>query len=47
MTYLSINFPERYEDNTKIYLKDIVSEKDGIKFCFILMKKILDTQVEN
>ena len=46
MTYLSINFPKEYENDTKIFLKDILSEKDGIKFSFILMKQILDTQVE-
>lgn len=46
MIYLSINFPKEYTEDTKIYLKDILSEKKGVKFCFILMKKILDTQVE-
>jgi len=46
MTYLSINFPERYEEDTKIYLKEILSEKEGVRFSFVLMKKILDTQVE-
>jgi len=46
MTYLSINFPKQYEDNTKIYLKDFLSEKEGIKFSFILIRQILDTQVE-
>jgi hypothetical protein len=46
MTYLSINFPKEYSRDTKIYLKDILSEKQGVKFCFILMKKTLDTQVE-
>ncbi len=46
MTYLSINFPKQYEDNTEIYLKDFLSEKEGIKFSFMLMRQILDTQVE-
>ena len=32
MTHISINFPEEYNNN-KIFLKDIVSEKEGIKFC--------------
>jgi len=45
MTYLSINFPQRYQDD-KIYLKEILSEKEGVKFSFILMKQIMDTQVE-
>jgi len=46
MTYLSINFPEVY-DNNKIYLKDILSETEGVKFSFILMRKIIDTQIES
>lgn len=46
MTYLSINFPKDYNNDSKIFLKDILSEKEGVKFSFILMKKILDTQVE-
>lgn len=45
MTYLSIRFPEDYSDETKIYIKDILHEKDGVRFSFILMKKIMDTQV--
>ena len=46
MTYLSINFPQKYDDNKKLYLKEILSEKEGVKFSFVLMKQILDTQVE-
>lgn len=46
MTYFSINFPEKYDD-TNIYLKDIISEEVGIKFCMALMRAILDTQVED
>lgn len=46
MTYLSINFPADYSDDAKIFLKDILSEKEGIKFSYVLMKKIIDTQVE-
>jgi len=29
MTYISINFPEQYDDK-KIYLSEILSEKDGV-----------------
>jgi len=47
MAYLSIRFPDHYEDNAPIYLKDILTEKEGIKFSFILMRQLLDTQVEN
>lgn len=45
MTYLTISFPSEYSNGAKIYLKDILHEKDGVKFSFILMKKIIDTQV--
>ena len=45
MTYLSIKFPKKYNDS-KIYLKEFLTEKEGLKFSFILMKQILDTQVE-
>ena len=47
MTYLSIKFPNSYNNNQKIYLKDILEEKDGVKFSIIMMKQVLDTQVEN
>jgi hypothetical protein len=46
MTHISINFPEEYNDN-KIFLKDIVSEKEGIKLCISFMKEILDVQVDS
>lgn len=46
MTYFSVNFPEKYDENN-IYLKDIISEDVGMKFCMALMREILDTQVEN
>lgn len=45
MTYIKINFPELYDENNRIYLKDVISEKDGIKFSISLMKQILDTQI--
>jgi len=46
MTYFTINFPEKY-DEQNIYLKDIISEEVGMKFCMALMREILDTHVEN
>jgi hypothetical protein len=46
MTYLEINFPIQYSNAEKVYLKDILTEKDGVKFSLILMKQILDTQVD-
>lgn len=45
MTYLSIRFPNDYSNEAKIYIKDIPNEKDGVKLSFILMRKIMDTQV--
>ncbi|MCB5235893.1 hypothetical protein [Niallia circulans] len=45
MTYLTISFPKTYSAENKIYLHNILSEKDGIKFSLILMRNILDTQV--
>jgi hypothetical protein len=46
MTYFSVNFPEYYGE-TNIYLKDIISEKVGMKFCMALMREVLDKQVED
>jgi len=45
MTYLSIKFPSEYSNDIKIYIKDMLNEEEGVKFSFILMKKIVDTQV--
>lgn len=45
MTYLSISFPEVYNGDAKVYLKDILTEDEGVKFSLILMKQIIDTQV--
>lgn len=47
MTYISIKFPSNYNNNHKIYLREILEEKDGVKFSIIMMKQVLDTQVEN
>ena len=47
MTYLSINFPEKYDRDTKVYLRDILTEKEGVRFSFALMRQIIDTQVES
>lgn len=47
MTYLTISFPKEYSYESKIYLKDIITEKEGVKFSFILMRQIINTQVES
>ena len=44
MTYLSINYPIKY-DEEKIFLKDIITETEGVQFSLILMKRIINTQV--
>jgi hypothetical protein len=46
MTYLNISFPEKYDNNTKVFLKNFLTENEGVKFSFILMRQIIDTQVE-
>jgi len=43
---MSIQFPQVYKDNT-IYLKDMISETDGVKFSLIMMRQILNRQVES
>jgi hypothetical protein len=47
MTYLSITFPTEYGEDGRIYLRDMLNEKDGVKFCFVLMRQIMNTQVDH
>ena len=47
MTYFSVKFPSEYNEITNIYLKDIITEEMGMKFCIALMRQIIDTQIEN
>lgn len=44
MTYISISFPIDYNQGSRIYLKDILSEKDGVKLAAIFMLNILQVQ---
>ena len=46
MTYLSINFPSTYSKGDRVWLKDIMTEREGVTFSLILMRQILNTQVE-
>lgn len=46
LKYLTIKLSSNYKNGEKIYLKDIIEEKNGIKFCAILMKKTLFSQIE-
>lgn len=47
MNYFSVNFPSEYNETTNIYLKDLITEEVGMKFCMALMRQIIDTQVKN
>lgn len=40
------SFWDKDVEDSMFYLKDILSEKEGVKFSFILMRKIVDTQIE-
>jgi len=42
-----IKFPSKYKNNNLIYLKDLIDEKRGIEICFIMIKKVLGSQVED
>jgi hypothetical protein len=46
MTYISVIFPKNYTSGGKVFLKDILPEKDGVKFSAIFMWGILKVQVE-
>ena len=46
MAYISINFPSQYSKDEKVFLKNVLAEKDRVRFSAILIKKILVTQVE-
>lgn len=43
-TYVTFSFPKEYKEN-KIYLKDMINEGDGIRFCLFLMYRVLMSQV--
>lgn len=45
MIYVDINFPKEFASN-KIYLKDIINEKQGIFFLCGIMKNVLNSQLE-
>lgn len=46
MSYVTISFPTSYGEGSKVFLKDMLSEKDGVKFSVVLMRRILNTQIE-
>jgi hypothetical protein len=44
-TFVTICFPTKYGAD-KIFLKDIISEEEGVKFAIVMMLRVLNTQVE-
>jgi hypothetical protein len=42
--YVSINFGWLYGGDSKIYLRDIIAEREGIWFAYILMRQVLASQ---
>lgn len=42
--YPTIKFPQIYNDD-KIFLKDIINERDGILLCAVLMFKVVSSQI--
>lgn len=47
MTYVSIKFPSRYDENIEIHLKEFMPEKEGVLFIMSLMHQVLMSQVES
>jgi len=47
LTYVTVSFPAEYQAGNEVYLRDIVSERDGIKFCLMFMREVLMSQVES
>jgi hypothetical protein len=47
MTYVQVRFPPEYSPQYRVYLRDILDEREGTMFSYIMMKGILNTQVEN
>lgn len=46
MVCLAIYFPEAYGGDRKVFLKDMLSEEEGVRFSFIYMRKIIASQVK-
>ena len=47
MTCAAISFPSGYSAGDKIYLKDMISEFDGVRLIAILLRQVINTQVES
>jgi hypothetical protein len=46
MTYISVSLLSNYTAGEKVFLRDIIPEKDGVKFSAIFMRDIMKVQVE-
>lgn len=46
MVCLNVNFPARYEEDTRVFLRDVLKEEEGTRFAFIYMRKIIVSQVK-
>lgn len=42
---VNINFTKDYKNNSKIYLKNVIPEKSGVKFSVIFMTSIINSQL--
>ena len=45
--WYTINFPKKYNNNDVIFLKDLIDEDLWIDFSLIMIKQVLDSQIEN
>jgi len=46
MTYISVSFPSNYTAGEKVFLHDIIPEKEGVKFSAIFMWNIMKVQFQ-
>lgn len=46
MTYVSVTFPQDYSKGEKIFLREMLLEKEGVKFAAIFMWDIIKIQIE-
>jgi len=45
MTYVAVSLPSNYTEGEKVFLRDIIPEKEGVKFSAIFMWSIMRVQV--
>ena len=47
MTYFEVNLDNKYKQGEKVFLRDIIPEDAGVKFCAEMMKRVVDIAIEN